>query len=137
MSAKVFLDTNILVYAAIRDTHQLAKHERALAIIRREAFCSSAQVLQEFYVTMSRKIAQPLTPLQALAWIEQLTAFPCLAIDHYLVRSAIEISERYRLAYWDAAIIAAAEALSCEQVYSEDFNHGQHYGAVQVLNPFL
>ncbi len=61
---------------------------------------------------------------------------PCQAIDHQLVRIAIELSKHYAISYWDAAILAAAEALGAETVYSENLNDGQHYGRVRVVNPF-
>ena len=77
-----------------------------------------------------------LSAVQALEWIEQWTAFPCKSIDHQLVRIAIERSERYAISYWDAAILAAAEALGATTVYSEDLNDGQRYGQVRVINPF-
>ena len=87
-------------------------------------------------MTVVKKAVRPLTAAQALEWIEQLLAFPCQAIDHQLVRIAIEKSERYAISYWDAAILAAAEALGAETVYSEDLNDGQRYGRVRVVNPF-
>ena len=108
-----------------------------MELITSAAFCTSAQVLQEFFVTVVRKAANPLPVSDALNWVEQLAIFPCQAIDHRLVRVAIELSERYKVSYWDAAILAAAEALGAHTVYSEDLNHGQRYGRVQVLNPFV
>jgi predicted nucleic acid-binding protein len=72
----------------------------------------------------------------ALEWIEQWAAFPCQAIDHGLVNIAIEQSERYAISYWDAAILAAAEALGARTVYSDDLNDGQQYGSLCVVNPF-
>ena len=99
-------------------------------------FGTSAQVMQEFLVTVVRKASRPLSASQALEWIEQWTAFPCQAIDHQLVRIAIEQSERFAISYWDAAILAAAEALGTDTVYSEDFSHRQRYGRVRVVNPF-
>lgn len=71
-----------------------------------------------------------------LEWIEQWVAFPCRPIDQQLVRIAIELSERFSISYWDAAILAAAEALGADTVYSEDLNDGQQYGRVRVVNPF-
>jgi hypothetical protein len=65
-------------------------------------------------VTVVRKASRPLPAELALEWIEQLTAFPCQTIDHRLVRIAIEQSERFRISYWDAAILAAAEALGTD-----------------------
>lgn len=70
------------------------------------------------------------------AGLEQLRVFPCTGIDASLVIVAVEISERYRISYWDGAIAAAAESLEAPVLYSEDLNHQQVYGAVRVLNPF-
>jgi len=137
MSVDVFLDTNILVYAVTRDDREQTKRHRALEIIDAEDFAISAQVLQEFYVTVTRKLAEPLAPDQALAWIEELEVFPCVSVETSLVKIAIEISVRYQTSYWDGAIIAAAESISAPQLYSEDLNHGQYYGSVEALNPFL
>jgi predicted nucleic acid-binding protein len=83
-----------------------------------------------------KKASHPLSAAQALEWIAQWTAFPCQTIDHQLVRIAIEQSERYAISYWDAAILAAAEALGAGTVYSEDLNDGQRNGRVRVVNPF-
>ncbi len=136
MTAKVFLDTNVLVYAAVGTGKDERKRQRALALIESEEFGTSAQVLQEFFVTVVKKAARPLSAEQALEWIEQLTAFPCHAIDHRLARIAIEQSTRYMISYWDGAILSAAQALGCHTVYSEDLNDGQQYAGVLVVNPF-
>ena len=136
MTAKVFLDTNVLVYAAIGAGKDEPKRKRALELIESEDFGTSAQVLQEFFVTVVRKASRPLAATEALEWIEQWTAFPCQAIDHQLVCIAVERSARYRISYWDAAILAAAEALGAGTVYSEDLNDGQRYGQLRVVNPF-
>lgn len=136
MNASVFLDTNVLVYAvtgAGKDEH---KRQRALALLDSEDFGTSAQVLQEFFVTVVKKASPPPSHDEALEWIEQLTASPCQPIDHQLVRFAVESSERYRISYWDAAIISAARALGCHTVYSEDLNDGQEYAGLRVINPF-
>jgi predicted nucleic acid-binding protein len=136
MTASVFFDTNVIVYAAVGTGKDKPKKHRALELIESEDFGTSAQVLQEFFVTVVRKASRPLSVVQALEWIEQLTAFPCQRIDHQLVRIAVEQSERYEISYWDAAILVAAEALGAHTVYSEDLNDGQRYGKVQVVNPF-
>jgi predicted nucleic acid-binding protein len=136
MTARVFFDTNILVYAAIGTGRDEPKRKRALELIESEDFGTSAQVLQEFFVTVVRKASRPLSAVQALDWIEQWAAFPCQAIDHQLVRIAIEQSERFRISYWDAAILVAAEALGTDTVYSEDLSDGRRYGRVRVVNPF-
>jgi predicted nucleic acid-binding protein len=136
MTARVFFDTNILVYAAVGTGRDEPKRKRALELIESEDFGTSAQVLQEFFVTVVRKASRPLSAAQALDWIEQWAAFPCQAIDHQLVRIAIEQSERFSISYWDAAILVAAEALGTDTVYSEDLSDGQRYGRVRVVNPF-
>jgi predicted nucleic acid-binding protein len=136
MTASVFFDTNVLVYAALGTGPDERKRKRALELIEEEDFGTSAQVLQEFFVTVVKKASRPLSTLQALEWIEQWKAFPCQIIDHQLVRIAIERSGRYAISYWDAAILAAAEALGAHTVYSEDLSNGQRYGQVRVVNPF-
>jgi predicted nucleic acid-binding protein len=124
------------VYAAIGTGKDERKRQRALDLIEAEDFGTSAQVLQEFFVTVVKKAARPLSAEEALEWIEHLTAFPCQAIDHRLVRVAIEQSERYSISYWDAAILSAAQALGSDRVYSEDLNDRQVYSGVRVVNPF-
>ena len=136
MNAKVFFDTNVLVYAAVGTGKNESKRKRALDLIQSEDFGTSAQVLQEFFVTVVRKASRPLSAAQALKWIEQWAAFPCQPIDRELVQIAAWISERFTISYWDAAILAAAEALGSRIVYSEDLNDGQRYGEVRVINPF-
>jgi predicted nucleic acid-binding protein len=112
------------------------KRKRALDLVQSEDFGTSAQVLQEFFVTVVKKAARPLSAAQALEWIEQWAAFPCQPIDRELVQIAIELSERFTISYRDAAILAAAEALGSHTVYSEDLNDGRQYGPVRVVNPF-
>ena len=136
MTVECFLDTNILVYAAAGRNAEEFKRVRALELIEKANFGLSAQVLQEFYVTVVRKARIPLTPEAAMEWIEQLEAFPCIPVDLDLIKIAIEISRREQLSYWDGAIIAAAEILGAITLYSEDLNHGQQYGLVRVCNPF-
>jgi len=136
MTARVFFDTNVLVYAAVGTGKDERKRRRALELIESEDFATSAQVLQEFFVTVVKKASRPLSAAQALEWIEQWAAFPCQAIDHQLVRIAVEQSARYMISYWDAAILAAAEAVGAQTVYSEDLSDGQQYGGVRVVNPF-
>ncbi|MGP8245867.1 MAG: PIN domain-containing protein [Bryobacteraceae bacterium] len=136
MSARVFFDTNVLVYAAVGSGKEERKRKRALDLVESEDFGTSAQVLQEFFVTVVKKAVRPLSAVQALEWIEQWAEFPCQPIDRELVQIAIELSQRFMISYWDAAILAAAEALGTHTVYSEDFNDGHQYGRIRVVNPF-
>ena len=137
MSVEAFLDTNVLVYAAAGGEGEDAKRKQALRLIADYNFGLSAQVLQEFYVTVVRKIATPLSAADALEWIEQFEAFPCQPIEPSLIKIGAEIGQRYRISYWDGAIIAAAVALGAEILFTEDLNHDQKYGSVRVVNPFF
>ena len=137
MTVDSFLDTNVLVYAATGRDAEETKRKRALELIEIEDFGLSVQVLQEFYVAVVRKARVPLSPAAALEWVEQLEAFPCLSMDAAFVKIAAETGVRHGLSYWDGAIVAAAEILGAETLYTEDLNHGQKYGRVRVCNPFL
>ena len=137
MSVEAFLDANILVYAAAGGEGEEIKRQQALRLIADYNFGLSAQVLQEFYVTVVRKIAEPLRPAEALEWIEQLEVFPCQPIEPSLIKIGVEISQRYQISYWDGAVIAAAEALGAETLFTEDLSHDQKYGSVRVVNPFF
>ena len=137
MSVECFLDTNILVYAVSSLQEDAAKKANALDLIQTTDFGISSQVLQEFYVTVTRKIQKPLAPEAAVALLQEYRLFPTAYTDYPLILSAIEHSLRYGVSYWDGAIVAAAEALEASVLYTEDLSHGQHYGAIQVINPFL
>ena len=136
MTVESFLDTNVFVYAATGRGAEEFKRKRALELIENENFGLSAQVLQEFYVTVVRKAQVPMAPAAALEWIEQLEAFPCLPLDSGFVKIAAETSERYHLSYWDGAIVAAAQMMGAAILYTEDLNDGQQYGSVRACNPF-
>jgi len=136
MIAESFLDTNILFYAALGREEEEAKRTRAKDLLASEKFGVSAQVLQEFYVNVTRKTDLPLSPARAMEWLEQLDEFPCVPIDRSLVKVAAEIAARFRISYWDAALVAAAEVLGAQTLYTEDLNHNQMYGSVRVVNPF-
>jgi predicted nucleic acid-binding protein len=137
MTIEVFLDTNILVYAASRLKADAKKRKLAAELISTTEFGTSAQVLAEFYVTVTRKGAPPMSPAKAFEWIEQLEMQPCVAIDATIVKRGIETSAVHRISYWDGAIIAAAEALGATTLFTEDLKHGQVYGSVRAINPFL
>lgn len=135
-SSEVFLDTNVLLYAAMGSVDHPAKNERAIELLTTR-FGTSGQVLAEFYVNAQRKGSTPLTADDAKEWVLRLSKKAFQPIDFNLVRAGIDHARRYQLSYWDGAIIAAAERLGARVLYSEDLNHGQTYGAVRVENPFL
>jgi predicted nucleic acid-binding protein len=137
MSVDCFLDTNVLVYTISSAEGDAARRSKALALVQRYDFGLSAQVLQEFYVTVTRKIRKPLPPDLAVALMDEYREFPMVPTDYPLIVSAAELSLRYGISYWDAAIVAAAEVLEASTLYTEDLNHGQRYGSVLAVNPFL
>ena len=97
----------------------------------------SAQVMQEFYYAAVRKERLKITHDEAVLILEALSPFPVLQVSRDLVIEAAALTVRYRVSYWDAAIIVAARRLGCNILYSEDLNHGQNYDGVKVVNPFL
>ncbi|MEM7301520.1 MAG: PIN domain-containing protein [Pseudomonadota bacterium] len=142
--ADVFLDTNVLVYAACGAVDEPEKWQRARAIVAEEEYCTSAQVLAEFYVSVTRSLGQSKAPKRsvqmdantALRWISALRKKPCQPVDARIVESGITNARKYQISYWDGAIIAAAQRLGVATLYSEDLDHGQAYDGVTVINPF-
>lgn len=137
MSVEAFLDTNVLIYAVSSSPAEAEKKEKALDLISHADFGLSAQVLQEFYVNVTTKIAGPLAPDEAVALLEQFKSFPVVWTDYPLLVAGVETALRYGTSCWDGAIIAAADRLGATTLYTEDLNHAQHYGSVQVIDPFL
>jgi predicted nucleic acid-binding protein len=136
MIAEVFLDTNVVAYAASQLPADREKRNVALKLITSQKLGLSAQVLQEFFVTVTRKMKPPLSHDEALDWIEELEQFDCVPVDASIVYQGAENARRYKISYWDGAVIAAAERLGATTLYTEDLNHGQKYGSVTVINPF-
>lgn len=136
MIASCFLDTNVLVYAAIGHRREPRKYARAIELFEVEDYATSAQVLQEFYVNVIKNADIPLTPEKAAEWVATISLKPCQEVDSGIVMRGIEHSQRFKISYWDGAIVAAAERLGVETLYTEDLSHGQLYGAVRAINPF-
>lgn len=138
MSA-VFVDANILIYS--EDGADPVKRDRALAWLgalwQRGLGRVSTQVLNEFYVNATRKIKPPMPAGDARAEVRRYALWQPWQIDHATVESAWAVESRYGLHYWDCLVVAAAQHLGCRYLLSEDMGHEQHYGAVQVINPFM
>jgi predicted nucleic acid-binding protein len=132
----VFLDTNVIVYAATGQKAAPEKWAKAVAIMQSEVFAVSAQVLAEFVNVTRRRIVPPLPESEIEVWLDRLSQRPLLAIDAAVVRRGREISAEHGLNYYDGAILAAAERLGCDAVLSEDMTDGRAYGGVTVRNPF-
>lgn len=135
--APAFLDTNILLYSISTAADEAAKRERAIELIESGGCALSVQVLQEFYVQATRASRANALPHQAaVGLIRAWRRFPVQEITLAVVDAALEIAARHRLNYWDSCIIAAAQALTCDQLYSEDMSHGQRIGELTIFNPF-
>lgn len=138
MTAMRFLDTNVLLYAISRAPAEAAKTTRALSLLDADDWVLSVQVLQEFYVQATRATKEDqLTHQQAAALIESWLRFRVQEMTVPILLAALQSRVRYQLSYWDAAILEAARAAGCRQVYSEDLSAGRNYGGVQVVNPFI
>lgn len=130
-------DTNVLLYAASLHPAEEVKTRIALDLLERNDLCLSVQVLQEFYYQATRPTRHGrLTHQDALEFLDKLNAFPVQSLDRALFASALDLCRRYQLSYWDAAILAAAQAMDCDAVYSEDLSDQQDYAGLRVINPF-
>ncbi len=132
-----FLDTNVLLYSISRAPEEASKCAQARALLDRDEGAISVQVLQEFYVQATRPSRSDKLPHDiAVGLMRTWTRFPVQETTLALVAAALEIKAAYTLSYWDSAIVAAARALGCNVLYSEDMNHGQIIGGVTITNPF-
>jgi predicted nucleic acid-binding protein len=133
-----FLDTNILVYA--HDQSAGEKHTTARDLVRRlwdtGNGCLSVQVLQEFYVTVTRKVAQPMSMEDAAQTLRDLSFWQIHAPSAEDVLGAIDIQRHYQVSFWDAMIIHSAKSCACTVIWSEDLSDGQAYETILVRNPF-
>lgn len=137
MSAEVFLDTNVLLYSISKSPAEAGKQRIADALASTPDFGVSAQVCQEFIAVAGGKMRRSITAEETRAFVAMLLEHPFVPTDAELIRTAMEIQQRFQVSYWDAAILAAAQRLGAKTIYSEDLSHGQQYGSVQVVNPFL
>lgn len=139
MSDRPFIDTNILIYALDLDAG--VKHQRASGIIRSlwgdRGGILSTQVLQEFHVNVTRKLASPLSAAAARGVIDSYRAWQVETIDVDTVLRASEYQERHQLSFWDAMIIATAVQGGARVLLTEDLNNGQVIEGVKVSNPLL
>jgi predicted nucleic acid-binding protein len=137
MTPLQFLDTNILLYSISRDPTEQPKRERAVALLERDDGALSVQVLQEFYVQATRSSRSDALPHDiAAGLIATWTRFPVQEITLSILAGALQIKAAHRFSYWDSAIIAAARALGCRTLYSEDLSHGREVEGITIINPF-
>jgi predicted nucleic acid-binding protein len=137
MSDKAFVDTNILVYAHDRAGGE--RHRLARTLIERlwedRTGVLSTQVIQEFYVNVRRKAQRPIGATEARQLVEDYLSWTVVVNDADAIRQALVLEKRYRLGFWDALIVQAANTAGAAVLYSEDLAHGQVYGTVELVNP--
>ncbi len=133
-----FVDTNVLVYAEDRDAGR--KHVIARDLVadlwRSGEGVLSVQVLQEFFVTVTRKMPRPLAADKALAIVEQYLTWRVVENTGDLLVAAIRLASALQVSFWDALILEAARAAGCARLWSEDLQHGQRIGDLAIVNPF-
>jgi len=136
---QVFVDTNILVYAFdASDEERQERAERALVpLFEEDRIRLSTQVLQEFYVTMTRKVGRPWSSEEALGVLDDLASWPLVVVDYDLIRESVLLSDEASLSFWDALIVSAAVRSGAEVLFTEDMNDGQVVRGIRVSNPLL
>jgi predicted nucleic acid-binding protein len=138
MSDRTFIDTNILIYA--HDVDAGAKHGIAKDVVRnlwsRRSGLLSVQVLQEFYVNVTRKISSPLTREAARSVVNSYAVW-CVNTGVEEISAAFQIEDEARIGFWDALILAAARKAGASRVLSEDLNPGQKIAGIKIENPFV
>jgi predicted nucleic acid-binding protein len=97
----------------------------------------STQVLQELFVTLTRKVSQPCSSEEALAVLEDLAAWPLMVIDYAAIRAAVGLADQAKLFFWDALVVVAAVRTGAAVLYTEDLNDGQEILGVRISNPFV
>lgn len=138
MSGRSFVDSNVVVYSVDENPAERVKHETAIRLLTGEPddLVISTQVLQEFYVVVTRKLAHPLDEGRAARALSGLAKLDVVGVDVPLITAAVDTSRTAKLSLWDALIIEAARRAGCARLYSEDMQDGQEIRGVKVENPF-
>lgn len=133
-----FVDTNVLVYALAQDDKRRSQLAQTLIddLMRARMFHISTQVLQELFVTVTRKGARPLSLPDAIKNLNALSLFPVFVIDYPAIHASAELAAKSKLSYWDAQIVISASRSGAKRLYTEDLNHGQIIEGVEIVNPF-
>lgn len=139
MTDKVFVDTNILVYAHDLDAGN--KHDQAAEIVSQvwesRNGVLSTQVLQELYVTLTRKVSSTLSKLEARNLVQKYSHWHLVVNDPSIIKQASEIEENNNISFWDALIVSAAYSQNVPTILTEDLNHGQIIEGISIRNPFI
>jgi predicted nucleic acid-binding protein len=137
MNGPLFIDTNVLLYSISRDPAEARKRDIAVAIVDTDNLALSVQVLQEFYVQATRATRPDAVPHEiAVGLIRTWLRFKVQEVTLAVMLGALELKALHGLSYWDAAIVAAARALGCRELLSEDMGHGREIEGLIITNPF-
>jgi predicted nucleic acid-binding protein len=133
-----FVDTNVLVYALDKSNSPKKRAAQRLIneLMEEDRLRVSTQVLQELFVTLTRKVKQPCSSEEALAVLEDLTAWPLMAVDYAAIRAAVRLADEAKLSFWDALVVVAAARTGAAVLYTENLNDGQEILGVRISNPF-
>jgi predicted nucleic acid-binding protein len=138
MSDRTFVDTNVLIYA--HDIDAKSKHHVAKMVLRElweeRRGVLSTQVLQEFYVNVTRRIAHPLSK-QSARLVVSSYAIWCIETTHAEISTAFRIEDEYQIGFWDALIVSSALKSGANRIVSEDLNAGQTFAGMRIENPFM
>lgn len=137
MSGRTFLDTNVLVYLYDADAPEKQRAaRRVLEHADDDGLVISTQVLQEFYVTVTKKFAKRLTQAEILLALKGLRKLPTVQVDVPMIFEAIEVAQRFKISFWDSLIVQAALSAGCALLLTEDLQHDLRIGSLTVENPF-
>ena len=137
-AAPSFVDTNVLVYAFDKSnsTKQRVAQRLMHELMEEDQLRVSTQVLQELFVTLTRKVSRCCSSDEALAILEDLSAWPLMTVDYAAIRAAVELAGQAKISFWDALVVVAAARSRAAVLYTEDLNHGQEILGVRICNPF-
>lgn len=136
---RTFFDTNVLVYLFDGDAPEKQGRARAMLqeCVDEGTLVLSTQVLQEFHVAVSRKLAVPLDLPEAEQALESLVRLPVIPVDPPMVLAAARLARAHTLCFWDALIVEAALAAGATRLLSEDLQAGRRFGELEVVDPFV
>ena len=136
--APSFVDTNVLVYAFDKRSSQkkLVAQRLMNELMEEDRLRVSTQVLQELFVTLTRKVSRRCSIQEALGILEDLTAWPLMVVDYAAIRMAGGLADQAKLSFWDALVVVAAAKTGATVLYTEDLNDGQEILGVRIRNPF-
>lgn len=133
-----FVDTNVLVHAFDKSSSpkKIVAQRLINELMEEDRLRVSTQVLQELFVTLTRKVSQRCSGEEALEVLEDLTAWPLMIIDYDAIKAAVGLAGHAQLSFWEALVVVAAARTGAAVLYTEDLNHGQEILGVRVTNPF-